>query len=377
MFALSCVGLIIWIFAYIGVVISGKDLGRMTILRYWLLFVVSFATFCFFAEPSISDDLYRHYYMIDILRAGGSLKGTFVDTMFIFKWILMIVAKTHNNGWLPFSAIIIWGCLIYKIIKKYLDTEEYNTRGVFLYILALLGTFCSFNLVSGIRAALTVAIFVFSVYYYYLEGKKIRHYVLVMTFSFLHFMVLLLVIAQLLYELILFMRKRGFHITWIVLVSAAIVFSTSIVGQLFANQAGILGFISDKWFLYQEWTRELTFELVVYWTGMLYVLLSGFKIRDNTNKLDFRFQFPQLLVLISIATNMMPIVANRMPMPVAALSLPILNKACSRSSGSVWTLWSMLGYLVLSLEAIYLIYAMFGFITFNGINIQELIRGLL
>lgn len=377
MFELSCMVLILWIIFYVAILISGIQMGRKDILRYWMLFVIAYAIFSFFAEPSFSDDLYRHYQLIDLLREGNDLKGHFVDTMVLFKWMLIAVSKTNHNGWLPFVAVVIWGWLICKVIKKYIYENTYNTRTLLLYFMALFGTFCSFNLISGIRAALTIAIFVYSVYYNYLEGKKVKHFIILIVFSFLHFMLVLFIGIQCVYELILFMRKKGINITWIILVLAAIIFSTNIVGRLLANQPGILGFISEKWYFYQEWTRDLTFELIMHWAGMLYVLFSGFKIRHKSGHNDFRVQFPQLLVLISIVTNRMPIIANRMPMPVAAFSLPILNSACSTSKGKMWTLWIILGYAVFTLEAVYLIYAMFGFISFNGINIQETIREII
>lgn len=377
LFYISCASLIIWIILFWFIVLLRINVKGKAITIYWMVFVVSYAVFCFWAEPSVSDDLYRHYMLIDGLRQGNDLKGHFVDTMVLFKFILFIVSKTQNNGWLPFTTILVWGWLIYKTIKKYISKNVFTTRAVMLYFMALIAAFCSFNLVSGIRNSLCVAIFIYSLYYNYLEGRKLRHYLILAFFSFIHLVMSFFFVLQLVYELINIMRKKGLRIMWIVLIVAAGIFSTGFIGRLFAGEPGLLGTLSEKWALYHEWKRELTFELFVQWSGMIYVLVSIFLIGKKLDEDEYIIRFSFFLILLSITTNVMPIIANRMLMPVAALSLPAFNNAYLNTRGKIRAIWMGTGFVILTLEAVYMMYAMFGFISFNGINIQKVIQSIL
>ena len=52
----------------------------------WYIFIIAFATFAFYSEPSVSDDLYRHYKLIDSIRNGNDVN----TSLFMFKFILIM-----------------------------------------------------------------------------------------------------------------------------------------------------------------------------------------------------------------------------------------------------------------------------------------------
>ena len=80
------------------------------------------------------------------------------------------------------------------------------------------------------------------------------------------------------------------------------------------------------------------------------------------------------MVITAIATIKMPIIISRIPMPVSVLAIPAIGGKCPKSNGI--NIWMIVALSVFFLQALYMIYAMFGFIGFNGINIQKVIQSI-
>lgn len=174
---------LIYIFAWIIVCLNIR-VSYKAVRIWWAVFILALAFLGLYAEPSVSDDLYRHYENINRITHGTlSIKDTVRYTEFIYFWL---IGKTGIWGLLPFSAVLIYGIFIWKIVDLIVyDTGKGKGNYVLLYLFAVLAGCGIFYIVSGIRFSLAVAVW----YYCYLKfykNKKTLYYLFCISLLLLH-----------------------------------------------------------------------------------------------------------------------------------------------------------------------------------------------
>ncbi|MCI8665978.1 MAG: hypothetical protein HFG82_04845 [Dorea sp.] len=381
MLEISVIMLFIWILLFGILFTTPVHITKKGILAFWYFFVIALAIFSFYAEPSVSDDLYRHYALIDMLRSGADLKYTYGEYLFVFRIFLKLVSMTPYNGFLPFITVMIWGVMIGEVIRKYITRNGCYKYSVLLCFLVIIGGCPTFYLISGIRTALALAICAYAYYCFFLEKKWLVYFVLVVGSATLHYVSILFAGLQLLYG---FVKNKNSTKAYISVLGALIIISTAMNTNIVVDilaRSRILYFIRlrEKWISYSVSSSFSESMLIEYGlkVGMLVLLaVSVFIIMDRHNQdKDSSIGLLLFLILSIIAASRMEIIFIRIPYIIAMLSLPTLDiclKSMGRESRSVYVIGSALFY---AFQALYMFYAMLNFIEFGGVNVQNLIHG--
>ena len=133
--------------------------GKKRTKMVWYFFIFAFAFVSFYAEPSISDDLFRHYVDIDNIRFRGV---SISSVLFVWQFFEWLVSRTNHNGWLPFFTIILIGFFIQKIQDEWFIEHPFSIQSALLGYLSALAGLGIFPIVSGIRCALVSSMFMYA-----------------------------------------------------------------------------------------------------------------------------------------------------------------------------------------------------------------------
>ena len=156
--------------------------GKKRTKMVWYFFIFAFAFVSFYAEPSISDDLFRHYVDIDNIRFRGV---SISSVLFVWQFFEWLVSRTNHNGWLPFFTIILIGFFIQKIQDEWFIEHPFSIQSALLGYLSALAGLGIFPIVSGIRCALVSSMFMYAYFCFYRKKQK-RFYIISFMGCFIH-----------------------------------------------------------------------------------------------------------------------------------------------------------------------------------------------
>ncbi len=372
MFYIAVILLIIIIISYIFCLLFPVKLKPKYILGLWYIFIISFAIFCYYAEPSKSDDLYRHYANIDRIRNGREYNTYLLGVRIIF----LLVSKLPENGWLPCLTILSWGYFISEIIKDYLYHNKYKTKAVLIYFLVLLGGCNIFYLVSGIRCALVSSIWAYAYIIFYLKGKKREFYIWEVLGASIHYIGIVFIILHIIYTFFIENKKRNNWLKYMIFLLLG-----ALVTNLLPFLSGSLAyFTSDNSSVFnQKVNMYLSYEGMVFFENFLKVLamiiifLCCIKIR---NRKDAVIHIEIYFLLTILATSSMVIFVERIPYLVSIMALPIIDKTVNDLAASKRKLFYILSGSLYMLQFVYACHRMFSHIEFNGYNIKNIFGNL-
>ena len=173
---------------------------KRTFLFLWSGFFLLCCIIVFWAEPSTSEDLARHYSDIIYIRKGWSM-----DTpLIIWKILLTMIAKTNANGWLPAINMAIAGLVTRYIVKTNIEQKFRGQLLIFALVIFLGGCHLA-AIVSSVRAPMAFAIWTY-VYLQFYKDKKIAYYVVAVLCSLIHPVALYAIVLLELYQ---FFVKSG------------------------------------------------------------------------------------------------------------------------------------------------------------------------
>lgn len=382
MLAFSIIILLMWAFLYFFSFFTNIRFSDKGLLGIWYLFVFGLALFSFYAEPSMSDDLYRHYELIDILRSGGTLQYTYAEYMIVFRMMLWIAAKTPYNGFLPFITILIWGWAIGRVIKKYMSESGAIKQSVLLYYMIVIGGCPTFYLISGIRTALTLALVIYAYYCHFRERHYIKFAIIVFLTITIHYISLLFTGLLLLYK---FAKSRNSMKTKILLfinlILLAIFVNTNFFINILAQSDSLyLSMLRTKWIDYigaSVFNASMFVEYSLKIIMLMVLTFSSFIALPNDRRSDSTILFNLFLIFTIIAMFRMSIIFVRLPYAIAILSLPTIDKCIKKMKQKARIGYCLTGIAFFSLQALYMFYAMLYFINFGGVNFQDVLHNIL
>lgn len=371
MFYFSVVVLIMWIIIYAFLYFIPVALSKKIISISWWILIFMLALFSFYAEPSISDDLYRHYHGIDAIRNGQN------ETHGVFGFYLMqwIVAQTPYNGLLPSVNILVWGWLVYKILMNYIEQNKYSSASVKIYILALFGGCNIFYLVSGIRCALVSAIWVFAYELFYKKGRIKQYYILSLFAMSIHYITILYMILLIVYNFINKNKlKQGQRYIIILLIGIMI----SITYKLGLQALGSIGFTNEymknlvlKATGYLSYEGLMPVETILRYIFIIMLLFINIILLINN---DFKNNFIFFLLTCSFALSGVPIFFERMAYVSGIISIYTINALASNRSIKYRRGILFIFGVVCLVQVLYAIHSMNSHIMFNGYDVKNVLR---
>lgn len=393
MLTISVFMLIIWVIIFYGASFTNIKISKKGLVHIWYMFVIGLSIFAFYAEPSVSDDLYRHYQLIDILRDGGDLRYTYGEYMVVFRVMLWLVSMTDYNGFLPALTVVIWGWAIGRAIWKYLSDNDAYKNSVLLYYIVVIGGCPTFYLISGIRTALVLALCVYAYYLHYQEKHYIRFALIIALTVTIHYVSIVFVGLLLLYE---FAKRKNNYKTYLLIFLALVGIAIFTNTDIFINilsRSNILYFaiLREKWNSYSGTNAFSSTMLVEYSLRIIMLIILAFSsiiaLNDkninrnenvNTKQEDVSksIQFSLFLIFAIISMFRINIIFARLSYAIAMLSLPTIDICLKKIGKESRAIYFFVNVGVFSMQAVYMFYAMLNFMEFGGVNIQNVIHGM-
>ncbi len=348
-------------------------LKQKDVMLLWYIFILALATFAFYAEPSITDDLTNHYRTIRYFREGSIT--IFYSPLIIWNSMLWLVSRTQNNGWLPFASVLVWGIFVGKTLNLYLKSHTYKTRTILMYFVAALGSCSVFYIISGVRNTMVVAIWAYAYYAWYDHNKR-KYYMICLVTAAIHIVVLLLVLLCWLYEYIV---RKGKQISFIkmlipVFLIGLFLNSTFLDTLTQYTSSAYFNLIFSKFLSYKEeytfnerWILENQIKLIVLFVIFVCELYLYFKKKK-------KMEFNLFMILCTIALSSMPIFFERMIYVISVLSFSSLNETLNEWKPWQRTFLSCVIMAIFAGQLFFSFYAMFSHISFNGTLYRETMR---
>lgn len=361
--------LVIFAFSFLMIILSAilpfTWSKRTFMLWFWLMFV-SLAVMAFYAEPSVSDDLYRHYDQIDNARKGITRDVSLP----VWELICALIAHTNFNGLLPFITVIAVAISLYSSMLLHMEQIN-NGRTLATYVVWYFG-FCSiFAMISGIRNTLVFALWSFAYFRFYRTNRKVKFYVMVLITCMIHLVPIIATLILLLSEYYTRINKLLRYIlllavcTWPMLLSmVSKIFGSLDIGYLRLIALKIDGYIGETAYTENNsWYILLYLQVVI----ILFLIILIYRELDNNYR-----GFVLIYVIMAIASAVMfPILLDRMTMLLGFISLPIVDR-CFRNKLAAFI--RMIMNIVMLLAFAFYFNALVSHITFGGLNIYEIIH---
>lgn len=337
----------------------------------WFTFIISLAIFSFFAEPIVGADLWSHYYDIDCMRDGiKNIKGT--SPLFVWTLWEYIVSLTSNNGWLPFSAVLIFGYLIAKVVNDYLRKNKYSSQQVIIYYLAVLGSCYVYYIVSGIRNAVAFALWMYFYYFFYKKKRGI-YYLACIFILFLHLSPIIIILINFIYERFLKDKKHSIRNMLIIYLGVLCLFNLSFIPRILSNSSiSFLNLIGSKWLIYLDYNiSRISMYNLVRLIGMIYMLALSVYLIYKKRKLELFDCF----IFFTFIFNSIIILFERVSYMVGICSFYSIIQ-CGNLLNARWkkNLFYITSGMIFLFQVLFSFYAMFPAINFNGHSYYEVWR---
>lgn len=352
--------------------------GRKKIKICWYLLIFSFAIFSYYAEPSVSDDLFRHYADIDNIRRG--VFSLDYSALFVWQFFEWLVSKTNHNGWLPFFTIILIGFFIQQIQDEWFVEHSFSVRGSLLGYLSALAGLGIFSIVSGIRCTLVSAMLIYAYLSFY-EKRRKKFYIISIIGCMIHTVGVLYIVLILIHNLIIVSKNRTKTVYRIVLtlVSLRILILLNVVEALFGYLPGKYGdLLLFKWNSYYgvKFENRTTGGIGAVLLFLLFAVYLFCILYLYTKKISFDSLIVSVIFIVVLGSGI-DIFYDRMAMACGLLGMPLLLEMSNILKGirKMFFLWTT--YLIFGIEILYSTYSMCCHISFNGNYYREFFRMLL
>lgn len=375
-FNLSIIGLFVILIITVLVLICSIRLNRKSIIVLWSFFIVSLAVFAYFAEPSISDDLYRYYLTINRIRRGITDTDFTHSPLILQRIWFTIIAKTGNNGWLPTTAVLAFGYFIGSVANDYMKKNNVATRIIILYLLACLGCCSVFSLISGVRNVVAFAMWYYAYYFFY-EKKKLLYFAITILAALLHTAVIICFILALIYHYYLKMRAGGKEYVKIIIIILLIsyVLPSPLIGNILSRIPNTYAnLMASKWNYYFQYEGIVgdTGSLIIRAVVLFFTISAIYLIVKNKGKITFS----EFILSIGIPMSISNIIFERFIILIGIVSLPTLDNVYKNMSKPARILYYICMLGLLSIRILLSFYSMFVYMRFNGQSMGNLLQSI-
>lgn len=168
------------------------------------IFGISFnlALIGYYYVPSVSNDLYRHFLTMDVLKNKSFVEALFYDPLIIKNFWFYIISKINLYNLLPFTAVLIPYYLVMKDIVKFGRNQICNN--FIIVSLTLLPIFLSgiIQPVSGVRFIFSVFMFFHGLYReFILKKNNLKTKIYYILPLFIHYSIVLLFVLKFIFNI--------------------------------------------------------------------------------------------------------------------------------------------------------------------------------
>lgn len=337
----------------------------------WFLFVFALAIFVFYAEPSVSDDLNRHYYNIQRIRQGSyKISDTVLASEYIVFWI---IGKIGICGLLPACTVMVYGYVIWSIVRFYIqDGTHYNCKTLVLYLLSALGGCGIFYIVSGVRFSLAISIW-YLLYLKLYKKHRILYYISCIPLLLFHMATGGLLLISIVHEYLLRKKKRFLCYKTLLFMCMFYFFVHFgvLIKILSALKFSYAKYFLEKVLLYINTSsgavggvRSLL--LFLYYTILFLGATCKYKHDKKENDIAI-----SVAIIAFFSINII-VLFERMSYILGVASFPICSwMCCNEPNKNIARLFQILSALVFSILAIHSFYMMICHLQFGGINFRN------
>lgn len=327
-----CIGYFGLQYAYVW---SDRKLKKID--RYLMLFFFAALIYVgYHLIPSKSDDLYRHYGVVNWHRNGQQkidvrknilpLAGT--EQLYVYQLICWIISLQDENAYLQVVYLAIDFVCVYRIISLFAGRVDLNRKITAFYVLVYFTLMPFFNSYSGLRFSAVCHIIGLKEYKYYCENgsllKLIFWYIICIL---MHPAAGIYLMIQIWYECT---KNRKYFFLIIGLWGTSIKTIAVLLRNIPVSQIQYAG---QKLYFYFN-TYETTADkrkLIAQIAFLLFVIIMS--LADAINKKKMEHSLTRFYIIIALlglgSMNIMFI--DRMVMMVGPISLIFLYNICRRS----------------------------------------------
>lgn len=168
------------------IIVAGYALLLVILPReyMWIPFVavvVAMTILAYHIVPDETDDLYRYYGMLDIMREQGKAGLDYIVDLNWYNWKTYITFRYYfyflsffpNNQYLAAVTMFIVYALMFLVMYKAAQRYQVSKGYVLLGTLFFLSTYWFYDTASGIRNGLAFAIVIACAYYHLVEKRNV------------------------------------------------------------------------------------------------------------------------------------------------------------------------------------------------------------
>lgn len=168
------------------IIVAGYALLLLILPReyMWIPFVVvvvAMTILAYHIVPDETDDLYRYYGMLDIMREQGKAGLDYIVNLNWYNWKTYITFRYYfyflsffpNNRYVAAVTMFIVYALMFLVMYKAAQRYQVSKGYVLLGTLFFLSTYWFYDTASGIRNGLAFAVVIACAYYHLVEKRNI------------------------------------------------------------------------------------------------------------------------------------------------------------------------------------------------------------
>lgn len=299
-----------------------KNINLRILKLIMIAIIIALSCIAFLIEPKESNDLYRHFKDIELIRNKGFFAEQEFNNVILIKLIFLLVSFLPSNHFLPAIAVIItYGismCIIYDFSKK----NQTSTRVTAIAIL-LNFALCSFYMAaSGIRNAMACSFLALGLYLDLIKNKKfiIKVWPYIVA-ALIHPMAYIVIVIRILLQI-----KWIEKVKYLVLLVG--ILYRPIIKLFYFINLGITNYLAQKMDLYlvKESIEDIRWLLVI-WAFLIFIYIVTIVLKKENENIKFKkyLNFIQLYILFIFAfTFVADVFTKRLTFLLAFFMIPLL-----------------------------------------------------
>jgi len=220
----------------------------------------------YYYDPIVSNDLYRHFLTMDVLKNKSFLEALFYDPLIMKNFWFYIISKINLYNLLPFTAILIPYYLVMKDMIEFGRNQIRNnliTVSLTLLIISWIGLI---GAVSGIRFIFSIFMFFHGLYREYILKKnnlKTKFYYIIPLF--IHYSIVVLFVLKFIVNVLDRIKNKSKFILLFLLSFWGVILEKN----LSLIESSVLPYLNSDYFI--EVNEKIIFYMDYFHTGSYYI----------------------------------------------------------------------------------------------------------
>lgn len=295
--------------------------------------ILNLALIGYYYIPNISNDLYRHFIRMDMLRDMSISEVLRYQPLIIQNLWFYLISLTNNYNLLPFTAIIITFYFTLKPLLDFGKNEKLSNRKLICFVILILAWMHLIWPISGVRNSVAIALFFYGLYKEFIKNDNIkRSYIYYILSTLIHYSVFVLIILRIIIKVF---KKIDSKFMGILLLWG--VFTNVIIGVINKINVPYLEQVANKAIAYTGYTGFSNFGLfnigIMLIFCMVYIYYF-YKLKKTNKEVFYKYEsfykFGLVLSLFCIGAFNNLLIVNRFGYLVLSflpfVIMPIIRK---------------------------------------------------